>query len=188
MSKVCWIDYIEPLEAEGRLKEVYERVLRERGRVANVFKAHSLNPDAMDAHLTLYMRLMFGNSPLSRADRELIATVASACNKCLYCMTHHGEVLQKYLRSGEVVKEIIEKMSSAPVDERRRALIGFVQKLTLLPSAVSEDDVKNLKKHGYSDREILDTVLITAYFNFVNRIVLGLGVKLEAGEERTYKS
>ena len=188
MSGISWIEFVEPDKAEGRTREVYERIIRERGRVANVFKAHSLNPDAMHAHLTLYMSIMFGRSPLSRADRELIASVVSATNRCEYCKTHHSEVLQKYLRDSSLVSQILEKFEDAPVDEARKEVIRFVRKLTLQPYAVHEDDVKRLRERGYDDRAILDIVLVTAYFNFVNRLVLGLGVKLEESGERIYKT
>ncbi len=188
MRSIAWIDVIGEDVADERLRAVFERVRRERGRLSNVFRAHSLNPEALDAHLTLYMTLMFGESGLSRAERELIASVVSATNKCLYCTTHHREMLAKYVRSEEIVREILERFEEAGVSERERALIRFVRKLTLSPSNMSGDDVEMLRKAGYSDRAILDTVLVAAYFNFVNRIVLGLGVRLEEREERSYKS
>ena len=185
---VCWIEYVEPSEAEGRLREVYERVMRERGRVGNVFKAHSLNPEALDAHLSLYMAVMFGDSPLSRADRELIATVVSATNKCGYCTTHHSEALQKLLRDEGLVKRVVESFEEAGLDDSRREIVRFVRKLTKEPHSVSEEDIERLRAAGYGDRAILDIVLVAAYFNFVNRVALGLGVRLEESGERVYKT
>ncbi len=54
------------------------------GRLANILASHSLNPAALDAHLRLYRTIMFGPSPLSRAEREAIAVAVSAANECHY--------------------------------------------------------------------------------------------------------
>ncbi|MDJ0269500.1 MAG: peroxidase-related enzyme [Aigarchaeota archaeon] len=148
MCGVAWINVIDEDAADERLRVVFEHVRRERGRLSNVFRAHSLNPEALDAHLTLYMTLMFGESGLSRAERELIASVVSATNRCLYCTTHHREMLVKYVRSEETVREILERFEEARVSERERALIRFVRKLTQSPSSMSSEDVEMLRKLG----------------------------------------
>ncbi len=56
----------------------------ESARMANIVASHSLNPDAVDAHLQLYRTIMFGPSPLSRAEREAVAVAVSAANDCHY--------------------------------------------------------------------------------------------------------
>lgn len=50
----------------------------------NVLACHSLNPEALKAHLALYRTIMFGQSPLSRSEREAIAVAVSAANDCHY--------------------------------------------------------------------------------------------------------
>jgi len=168
-----WIEVVDEGSAEGELARVYRRVRDERGNVANIHKVQSLNPEAMDRHLSLYMTLMFGRSPLSRAERELVATGVSRYNGCGYCDKHHEEALSRY--SVEITSE------------RREAMLGFAEKLTGRPWMVSKEDVDGLRAVGFNDREILDLVLVVSYFNFVNRLVLGLGVELEDEGEREYK-
>lgn len=51
---------------------------------ANILAIQGLHPSAMKAHTALYRTLMFGDSPLSRAEREAIAVVVSAANDCFY--------------------------------------------------------------------------------------------------------
>lgn len=75
------IKMIEFEEAEGRLKELYQKF---NGKMANILKVHSLNPRSLEAHLEYYKVIMFGRSPLKRATRESIATVVSATNNCHY--------------------------------------------------------------------------------------------------------
>lgn len=52
--------------------------------MANILASHSLNPAALEAHLGLYRTIMFGESPLSRVEREAIAVAVSAANDCHY--------------------------------------------------------------------------------------------------------
>ena len=65
---------IHETEAEGKLKELYDKM---GGNVANILKAHSLFPDSLEAHLQFYKTIMFKKSPLSRAQREMIAKEAA---------------------------------------------------------------------------------------------------------------
>lgn len=58
-------------------------------------------------------------------------------------------------------------------------MLDYAVKLTREPAAIAESDVEGLRRAGFDDRGILDIVLVTAYFNFVNRIADGLGVELE---------
>jgi len=53
-------------------------------RLANILDSHSLNDDALRAHLGLYRTIMFGPSGLTRAERELMAVAVSAANDCHY--------------------------------------------------------------------------------------------------------
>jgi uncharacterized peroxidase-related enzyme len=71
-------------EAEGRLRQIYARLVEPWGGVDNILKIHSLNPPSLTAHFELYHTLMRGRSGLSRAEREMIAVVVSAANQCHY--------------------------------------------------------------------------------------------------------
>ena len=95
---MSWIDEIEISEADGPLADIYKDLVEKRGKVSNVLKVHSLNPEAMSGHLGLYMTLMFGRSGLSRAEREAIGVVVSAENDCAYCVNHHVEALKNYIK------------------------------------------------------------------------------------------
>ncbi len=67
-------------------------------------------------------------------------------------------------------------------EERARRLLALGVKLTWAPGRVREADVRALHEVGLGDAGIHDAVAVTAYFNFVNRIALGLGVELEPGD------
>ena len=81
---MAWIKVIPPREGTGELLEQYGRMSDPSGNVANILTVHSLNPAALRAHFDLYKTLMFGQSELSRALREMIAVVVSKTNSCHY--------------------------------------------------------------------------------------------------------
>ncbi len=75
---------IDENEAEGPLREEYDAALARAGKVFNILKAMSLNPPVLRASMELYQAIMFGESGLSRRERELLATVTSAAQSCHY--------------------------------------------------------------------------------------------------------
>jgi uncharacterized peroxidase-related enzyme len=68
----------------------------------------------------------------------------------------------------------------ATLSGRERALIDYAVALTRNPSAISREDIETLRRSGLDDEAIHSAAAVTAYFNFVNRIALGLGVELES--------
>jgi alkylhydroperoxidase family enzyme len=81
---MAYIRTIPPADASGRLKEEYETAERRSGHVAHILQLQSLNPAVLHAGVQLYIALMHGPSALTRAQRELIATVVSSVNDCFY--------------------------------------------------------------------------------------------------------
>ena len=79
-----WIKVIEPEDATGELKQEYEDAAERAGKVFNILKVQSLNPGALRASMQMYRATMFGPSGLSRAEREMLATVVSWANHCFY--------------------------------------------------------------------------------------------------------
>ena len=71
-------------DAEGIVKNVYDKGIRRSGRVYNILKIMSRSPVALKESMRLYLAIMFGESELSRAQREMIATVVSQVNHCKY--------------------------------------------------------------------------------------------------------
>ncbi len=81
---MAWIKMIAEDKAEGKLNELYRKLTSPEGVVDNILKIHSLNPPSLTGHYEFYKTLMRGKSGLSRVQREMIAVVVSAANKCHY--------------------------------------------------------------------------------------------------------
>jgi len=184
---MSWIQVINEEDATGKLKEIYEKISKKRGKLANIMKIHSLNPDAMEKHMELYLTIMFSHSGLSREQRELIASVVSAENQCSYCITHHSEALNHYWKDTERIKRLINDFHSVDLSEKEQVMLDYVKKLTNTPNEVEQVDIENLRRVGFTDQDTLHINLITCYFNFVNRIALGLGVEFTKEEQEGYK-
>lgn len=176
---MAFIQVVPPEQAEGELKDVYERVRKTRGSIANVHAIHSLQPRTMETHIDFYVSVMFGPSGLSRQERETIAVAVSHANKCAYCVSHHGDALARHQKDGAIVDELRRNGRSDRLSDREKALVDHAIRLTLSPRTVTADDAQRLRKRGFGDEEILTATLTAGYFNFVNRLVLGLGVELE---------
>jgi alkylhydroperoxidase family enzyme len=75
---------IDPEDAEGLLADEYAAAVERAGKVYNIVRSMSPNPEILSASMAMYKAIMFGPSPLSRQERELLATVVSAENECYY--------------------------------------------------------------------------------------------------------
>ncbi len=186
-TNMAWIDIIDEADAEGDLKAIYDDIARRRGKLSNIMRIHSLNPPTMQAHLELYLKVVFGASRLRRAERELIATVVSAANGCAYCVNHHAEALNFYWKDDARIAQVKQDWRALDLPEKTRAMLAYAVRLTEAPSTITEADVEALRAVGLSDRDILDVNLIASYFNFVNRIASGLGVTFSAEEMTGYQ-
>ncbi len=96
-------------------------------------------------------------------------------------MVHHGRGLRRLLRDDETAARIEQDYRTAGLEPRRLAMLQYVEKLTRTPSTMTRGDFSELKSHGFSDTDVLHIVEAAAYYAYANRIVEGLGVKLEDG-------
>ena len=95
-------------------------------------------------------------------------------------MFHHGAGLRKLTGAEQLVEQLKQDWRQAELSEADRAMLTYVEKLTLRPWEMIEGDVITLRQNGFSDGAILDINQVTAYYAYVNRLADGLGVELEA--------
>lgn len=182
------IKVIQHEEATGRLKEIYDDLVLKRGKLADVHTIQSLRPESIVAHMDLYLEIMFSKSELSRGEREIMAVVVSAANGCEYCQLHHSQALNNYWKNDERINRLRIDFEKADLSQRELALSSFANLLTVAPEVYKDEKyLDTLKKVGFSDSSILDATLVVSYFNFVNRIVLALGLEATEAEMQGYK-
>ena len=81
---MAWIKTIDPDEASGEIKAEYDKALQRAGKIFNIVRIQSLNPQTLRASIDLYLATMHAPSGLSRAEREMLGTVVSWANHCFY--------------------------------------------------------------------------------------------------------
>ena len=81
---MAWIEQVSDDQAEGAVAEQFQQARARAGRVWNIVRIMSLNPEQLTASMSLYLEVMHGRSPLSRLQRELIATVVASELACEY--------------------------------------------------------------------------------------------------------
>lgn len=119
--------------------------------------------------------LLRGESSLSRGERELIATHVSWRNDCFFCQTIHGAVAAAQLGHDEpLVERVKTDWANAEISAKLKALLNIAGKVQQSGKQVTADDIAAARNEGATDREIHDTVLISAVFCMANRYVDGL--------------
>ena len=120
--------------------------------------------------------LLRGESPLSPAERELIATHVSARNNCQFCRDSHAAAARElYGENSDVVDCVIHNRPANTITPKLNALLNIAGKVQLNGKEVWPEDIAQAQHNGATDREIHDTVLIAATFSLFNRYVDGLG-------------
>ncbi len=98
-------------------------------------------------------------------------------------MKHHGAGLRKLTGDEGFVEQLKKEWRGAELDDADRAMLVYVEKLTIRPWDMIAEDVIALREAGFSDAAILDINQVSGYYAFVNRLADGLGVELETSGE-----
>ncbi len=178
---MSWIRTIPFVHAEGRLRELYQRIKGPNEPLDQVLLVHSLRPHTLEGHMALYKGVLHhhGNQ-LPKWLLETIGIYVSLLNGCAYCVAHHRAGLCRLLPNEERAAAIFAALEGGQFvgvfEERERAILGYARQLTQSPATVAESAIIALRTAGLDDGEILEVNQISSYFAYVNRTVLGLGV------------
>ena len=178
---MTWIRTIPFEEAEGKVKDLYERIKGPNNNVDNIMMAHSLRPHSMEGHMALYKNVLHhSRNTLPKWLLEAIGVCVSIINQCEYCIEHHYEGMRKLIEDdqrSQSIREALEEGDPSKVFESKElATMNYAVKLTTNPQNISPDDIEKLRINNVDDGEILEINQVAAYFAYANRVVLGLGI------------
>jgi uncharacterized peroxidase-related enzyme len=162
----------EESELPERLQGLFAKARERLGFVPNVFRTYSFRPERLSAWFEHYRMLHEPTEHLDGADREMIAVVVSAANRCLYCLVAHGAALREALGDPVLGERIAFDWRRAGLDERREAICAYAERLTLSPQELGEADLKALLAAGLTLEEAWDVAEIAAIYNFTNRMAM----------------
>lgn len=165
-----WIETVEPRDAEGVLREAYDWQSRKLGEPAAFTRLGSLYPEIVLERLRLYKVVDACPSGLTPVERALAAYVTSTRNGTPHCSSGLRLKLAEFGVDPAIIDSDVE-------DPRLAAILSYAGKLTSAPAALTEADVTALRHAGLDDLEILDLNNIVAYYNYINRVANGLGLR-----------
>jgi uncharacterized peroxidase-related enzyme len=172
---VPYVNEIEESQADPHLRELYRNIEKRLGFIPHYFKALGTMPKAIEGQLHLNEAVM-GDGALSTVLKEQIGVVVSGINSSAYCIFIHMELLQRFGVDKALARKLTTDYENAAVEPKIKALFRFADKLTRKPYDVEDEDIETVKSAGWDDAAVRETVLTVAYFNYVNRVSLGLGL------------
>lgn len=127
--------------------------------------------------LEYHDRLLRDPSPLTVAERELIAAYVSGINSCTYCHGAHVVAARAFGVDPDLFEGLMADLETSSVDSKLKPILAYVGKLTRTPSMMTEADATPVYAAGWDEQALFDAVSVCALFNFMNRIVEGSGIK-----------
>ncbi len=100
----------------------------------------------------------------------MIVVTTSAVNNCLYCVVAHGAILRIYEKKPFVADQVAVNHRKADITPRQKAMLDFAVKVCKDAGRVDDADFATLHAHGFSDEDIWDIAVITAFFGLSNRM------------------
>jgi uncharacterized peroxidase-related enzyme len=174
-NSMPFVNEVEEAQADAKLRELYTKIEQNLGFLPHYFKTLGAKPDVIESQLGLNSAIM-SDSALPLMIKEQIGLVVSGLNSSSYCIMFHMELLRRFGVEKTLARKLSADYESAAVEPNVKALFRFAAKLTQHQDDIEESDTDELKKAGWSDDAIRETVLTVAYFNYINRVSLGLGL------------
>ncbi|MDD9878440.1 MAG: peroxidase-related enzyme [Magnetovibrio sp.] len=146
------------------------------GLVPNVLAAYTAKPEKFETFSRFYNQLMLDEDAtnLSKLEREMIAVVVSAANRCYYCLVAHGQAVRALSGDPQLGEMLVMNYRVAELTGRHRVMLDYAWKLTADPHGIGDGDRAALRQAGFDDGDIFDITDTAAFFNYTNRMAHGL--------------
>lgn len=112
--------------------------------------------------------------------REAIAAFVSGLNMCPLCHQAHTRVAELLGYDRATIEHLKNDIATAPVDEMERPLFQLAKIVTLAPSTLEQADIDRVKNAGWTEQQIHNVLSVVSLFNYINRFVLGHGIRVSA--------
>jgi uncharacterized peroxidase-related enzyme len=175
-AAISWLDLPRP-PAHPKVAEILAATSEKLGYVRNQQRVLAGKPAILAALTALGDAVVRDpEAVLTPRERELIALVVSAENRCDACVFAHGSALRGQGHASEWVALVAVNFRRADLTGRERALAEYAVKLTRAAAEVTEPDLDALRAVGLSEEGLLEAATVAAYFNLTNRLNSGLGI------------
>ena len=172
---------LKPAKLSPPMADFFAQSEAKLGFVPNVLRAFSFDMGKLEAFVAYRNDLMLGPSGLSTLEREMIATVVSAQNRCFYCITVHGASVRQLAGDPLLGEMMAMNYRAARLTKRQRAMLDFAVKLTVEPWAIEDGDRVRLTAAGFSERDIWDIAAVASFYNMTNRLASATDMRPNEG-------
>lgn len=181
IEKECCMAYIDLVEFEEMTPAIQEKarpILEKTGKLGDIFKLLAIDEKIYFATDGMVQKYLLDETYLSYEIKEAIALLISKENSCKMCVDVHKNIAKMLGLSEERIEEILNGVDAITTGEKEKALLKFCMRAAQKDNyKICKEDIDALKAMGWSDKEILEAVAITGYFNYINTLsnVFGLG-------------
>ncbi|MGP9819663.1 peroxidase-related enzyme [Salinarimonas sp. NSM] len=161
---------LPPGELSPEMRAYLARCEEKIGFVPNVLAAYAHDDAKLSAFAAFYNGLMLAPSGLSKLEREMIAVVVSAANRCFYCVTAHGAAVRQLSGDPVLGDTLAVSWRAARLAPRHVAMLAFAEKVALASFSIAEADRQALRDAGFSDVDIWDVAAVASFFAMSNRL------------------
>lgn len=167
-------------KAEGPLRAILDKVIAERSYVSGTRRLLMVEPEVGQPALKLYEYLCLRpQSPLSRLQREMMATVVYGIVGAQPCLSTHCEAMRRLTGDKELGPEFVRCWPDYQIDDQTRALLRYARRLTESPSQVDDADIGSLREAGWDERAIYEATALIGVFNFIGRLEAASGLPMD---------
>jgi uncharacterized peroxidase-related enzyme len=177
-----WTSWLDVLDIEKASAEQLA-VLKEshpKATISDYYLTLIHQPEILKQRSIAFNAIMYATGGLSRADRELGATVVSRINGCVYCASVHAQRFEQLGKRNDVIQQVFENPYSVTTNPRDKAIADFSIQLTLEPQNINASNIAALMTVGMNHGEVLDLIYSIAMFAWANRLMLNLGEPTKA--------
>ena len=175
---MAYIDLPEFEQMSPSIQEKARPILEKTGTLGEIFKLLALDENIYNATDTMVQNYLLKQTHLPYYIKEAIALLISTENSCKMCVDVHKNIAKMLGLSHEQIEEILQGVDAIHTDQKTKALLEFCIRASKKDNyKMTREDIETLKSFGWSDKEILEAVAITGYFNYINTLsnVFGLG-------------
>ena len=170
----AWLPVLDPASATAEQNAVLD-ASHPKARTSDFYLLLAHQPQVLAARSEAFNAIMYAPGGLPRAERELVTTVVSRINGCVYCASVHAQRFEQLAKRNNAIAQIFADPDSAGTNARERAMVQASATLTRSPGNLGVQHLLPLRAAGLSDLEILDTIHACALFAWANRLMLNLG-------------
>ncbi|MCA0406903.1 MAG: peroxidase-related enzyme [Proteobacteria bacterium] len=158
------------------MEAYFAKCMEKIGFVPNVLQAYAQDNAKLEAFATFYNELMLAPSGLSKLEREMIAVVVSAENRCFYCLVAHGAAVRQLSGDPQLGEALAFNYRVAPVTPKQRAMLDFALKMCRASAEIEEKDRDALRAVGFVDKDIWDIAAVASFYAMSNRMASATGM------------